>query len=146
MARLRILTLSSLFPNPEMPYHGAFVAERLRHLVASGEVETRVIAPVPWFPAKHPLFGRYARFACVPSVSIWQGTTVLHPRHLVIPRSGWYATPLLMAFAVRAAVRRVQREGWDFQAIDAHYYYPDGVAAALWALLVFDAFLGRVTR
>lgn len=131
MACLRILTFSSLFPNPALPFHGVFVAERLRHLLASGEVESRVIAPVPWFPANHPLFGLYARFAQIPRSSYWQGTSVLHPRHFVIPGPGWYATPHLMAFALRDALRTVQREGWDFQAIDAHYYYPDGVAAAL---------------
>ena len=32
--------------------------------------------------------------------------------------------------AVTAAHARLQREGFDFDVIDAHYYYPDGVAAA----------------
>ena len=127
----RILTLSSLFPNPEMPYHGVFVAERLRHLLASGAVESRVVAPVPWFPSDHRAFGRYAAFSRIPRSSIWQGRAVLHPRYLSVPGPGWYATPLLMAAALRGVLRRLQRDGWDFQAIDAHYYYPDGVAAAL---------------
>ena len=35
---IRILTFSSLFPNPAQPQHGLFVAERLRHLLATGQI------------------------------------------------------------------------------------------------------------
>ncbi len=128
---IRILTFSSLFPNPEQPLHGLFVAERLSHLLASGAVEAEIVAPVPWFPSRHPMFGRYAEFARVPAESVWRGRRVVHPRHLVVPGPGWYATPLLMARGARAAVARAWREGPGFDLIDAHYYYPDGVAAAL---------------
>jgi glycosyltransferase involved in cell wall biosynthesis len=41
------------------------------------------------------------------------------------------AAPLLMALGAARAVRRLIEEGYDFDLIDAHYYYPDGVAAAL---------------
>ena len=35
---LRLLTFSTLFPNREQPEHGVFVENRLRHLLAGGEV------------------------------------------------------------------------------------------------------------
>ena len=38
--------------------------------------------------------------------------------------------PWLMAAATLPAVRSVLRSGYDFDVIDAHYFYPDGVAAA----------------
>ncbi|UUZ56825.1 hypothetical protein LP419_18565 [Massilia sp. H-1] len=38
---MKILTFSTLFPNAEKPGHGIFVETRLRHLVASGQVEAR---------------------------------------------------------------------------------------------------------
>jgi glycosyltransferase involved in cell wall biosynthesis len=41
--------------------------------------------------------------------------------------------PLTMAMGAKAAVQRLLDEGFDFDVIDAHYYYPDGVAAALLA-------------
>ncbi len=128
---IRILTFSSLFPNPEQPMHGLFVAERLRHLLATDQVEAEIVAPVPWFPSRRPMFGRYARFAHVPTESSWQERRVLHPRYPLVPGPGWYATPLGMAWSVQPTVRRLQREGRDFDLIDAHYFYPDGVAAAL---------------
>lgn len=40
---MRILTFSSLFPNLNQPSHGIFVENRLRHLLASGAVEARVV-------------------------------------------------------------------------------------------------------
>ena len=48
---MRILTFSTLYPSASRPQHGIFVENRLRHLVASGEVEARVVAPVVWFPS-----------------------------------------------------------------------------------------------
>src|SRR5690348_4439934 len=101
---MRILTFSSLFPNPVQRNLGLFVAERLRQLLGSGVVQARVVAPVPWFPSTHPRFGRYAEFARVPLYSQWEGLPVLHPKHAVIPGPGWYATPWLMALATRAAL------------------------------------------
>ncbi len=63
---MKILTFSTLFPNAEKPGHGIFVETRLRHLAASGQVQAKVVAPVPWFPLSHPRFGNYAQYAKVP--------------------------------------------------------------------------------
>jgi glycosyltransferase involved in cell wall biosynthesis len=56
---------------------------------------------------------------------------VLHPRYALPPKVGMTVAPLLLALGARAALRRVRDEGFDFDVIDAHYCYPDGVAAAL---------------
>jgi teichuronic acid biosynthesis glycosyltransferase TuaC len=62
---IRTLLFSTLYPNNERPSHGIFVETRMRHLLASGEVETRVFAHVPWFPFQHKMFGDYAHYAAV---------------------------------------------------------------------------------
>jgi glycosyltransferase involved in cell wall biosynthesis len=41
--------------------------------------------------------------------------------------------PLLMALGARHAMQQLLDAGFDFDVIDAHYYYPDGVAAAVLA-------------
>jgi glycosyltransferase involved in cell wall biosynthesis len=41
--------------------------------------------------------------------------------------------PLTMALAARSPIAAIRASGFDFDAIDAHYFYPDGVAAALLA-------------
>ncbi|WP_432239146.1 glycosyltransferase [Herbaspirillum robiniae] len=128
---MKLLTFSTLFPNHERPGHGIFVETRLRHLVASGEVESRVVAPVPWFPLRHARFGSYGRFARVPAAEVRSGIQVLHPRYLLLPKVGMTPAPLLMARAMKPVLRKLIDEGFDFDAIDAHYFYPDGVAAMM---------------
>jgi teichuronic acid biosynthesis glycosyltransferase TuaC len=128
---MKILTFSTLFPNSEKPGHGIFVETRLRHLVASGQVEARVVAPVPWFPSTNPRFGQYARQARVPRQEVRHGLAVSHPRYPVLPKIGMNVAPLLLAQSVKPAIARLIDEGYDFDLIDAHYFYPDGVAAAL---------------
>ncbi len=128
---MKLLTFSTLFPNLERPSHGIFVETRLRHLVASGRVESRVVAPVPWFPLRHARFGTYGRFARVPQTEVRSGIEVRHPRYALLPKIGMTPAPLLMAMAVKPVLHRLIADGFDFDAIDAHYFYPDGVAAAM---------------
>lgn len=125
---IRLLVFTTLYPNAAQPHHGIFVEQRLRHLVASGEVQARVLAPVPWFPSAHPRFGRYAAYARVPRFERRHDIDILHPRYPVLPKFGMSAAPVLLAGAMWAWARRLCREQ-DFDAIDAHYFYPDGVAA-----------------
>jgi glycosyltransferase involved in cell wall biosynthesis len=128
---MKILTFSTLFPNSEKPGHGIFVETRLRHLVASGRVESRVVAPVPWFPLTHERFGNYAKMARAPREEIRHGIPVMHPRYPVLPKVGMNVAPVFLAQAVKPAIGRMIDEGFDFDLIDAHYFYPDGVAAAM---------------
>ncbi len=130
MAKLRLLTFSTLFPNSAAPSHGVFVENRLRHLVASGEAASTVLAPVPWFPSTHPRFGPYAKFAAAPRFEHRHGLDVHHPRFLVIPKFGMNLAPHFLYAAARPALARLIRNGLEFDAIDAHYLYPDGTAAA----------------
>ncbi len=129
---LKILTLSSLYPNSVQPEHGVFVEQRLRHLLATGEVVAQVIAPVPWFPLASPRFGQYGAFARVPAEEIRYGVRVSHPRVPVIPKVGMTLSPYLFAAALRGEMRRTLERA-PFDAIDAHYLYPDGVATAMLA-------------
>ena len=130
-AKLRLLTFSTLFPHAAAPSHGIFVENRLRHLVDSGEAESRVIAPVPWFPSKHARFGAYAAYAAAPRREERHGLRIDHPRYPLIPRVGMTVAPALLYLWALPAVRRLLASGYDFDLIDAHYFYPDGVAAAL---------------
>lgn len=129
--KIRLLTFSTLFPSSARPGHGIFVETRLRELVSSGKVESRVIAPVPWFFSADPRFGEWARMAATPLRESRNGFDVQHPRYLLPPKVGMNIAPLTLAVAAIASVRRLLDEGYDFDLIDAHYYYPDGVAAAL---------------
>ena len=127
---MKILTFSTLYPNAARPIHGIFVETRLRQLLASGQIASKVVAPVPWFPSRHPWFGDYALHACAPREEWRNGIEVLHPRYLLVPKIGMMAAPFLLAQAVRPAIARLAAR-YAFDLIDAHYFYPDGVAAVM---------------
>lgn len=133
-APIRLLVFTSLYPNAVQPRHGIFVEERLRHLVASGRITATVVAPVPWFPFRHRRFGAYADFARVPAHEERHGLHVLHPRYPVIPKLGMNIAPALMYRALLPKLRKLTTGQGAFDLIDAHYFYPDGVAAVRLAM------------
>ncbi len=130
---VRTLLFSTLYPSTARPTHGIFVETRLRELLKSGAVETRVVAPVPWFWSTDERWGEHAAMARTPPSETRHGIDVMHPRYPLLPKVGMTTAPLLLALASVSAIRQVIDDGFDFDVIDAHYYYPDGVAAALLA-------------
>lgn len=118
---IRLLTFTNLYPSEGRPRHGIFVEQRLRRLVESGRVRAHVLVPVPRAPwgAKTALPARTTRHGIPVSYCGFPAvrglTTLWHPR--------------LMARAARHTVAALRRAG-EIDAIDAHFLYPDGVAAA----------------
>jgi teichuronic acid biosynthesis glycosyltransferase TuaC len=129
LAPVRLLTFSTLFPHAGRPNHGIFVENRLRHLMASNQATSLVLAPVPWFPSHSDRFGAWAQNARAPVVETRHGIAIQHPRYPVIPKVGMSIAPWLLYRAMVPQVDRLLAEGHRFDAIDAHYIYPDGVAA-----------------
>jgi teichuronic acid biosynthesis glycosyltransferase TuaC len=128
---MRILTFTNLYPNSMQPRHGIFVEQRLKHLLADGQLQARVVAPVPWFPLHGRLFGSWGEFAGIARLEERDGVDVYHPRYPVIPKVGMSVAPILMAMATKGLLKRIISHGYDFDLIDAHYFYPDGVAAVI---------------
>ena len=113
-ACMKILTFSTLYPDAARPGHGIFVETRLRHLLAGGKVESKVVAPVPWFPSSNPRFGEYAVFAKTPREELRHGIDVTHPRYITVPKVGMSVAapsglPLGFQFAGGRAFRAVDR-------------------------------------
>ena len=131
MSPIRLLTFSTLFPNDEHPNHGIFVMNRLRHLIGSGEAISTVVAPVPYFPFGSRRFGAWSAYARVARQEMRHGLTIHHPRFPVIPKVGMNLAPRLLYHACAPFIAGLIAKGARFDAIDAHYVYPDGVAA-LW--------------
>lgn len=127
--RIKTLLFSTLFPSSVRPVHGIFVETRLRELLKSGEIETKVVAPVPWFPFRHKTFGEYGQFAATPRFEHRNGIDVYHPRYFLPPKIGMNIAPHTLARAALPVIRKIIDDGFDFDLIDAHYYYPDGIAA-----------------
>src|SRR6516164_3723509 len=125
---MKILSLSSVYPNPDEPGLGLFVRSRLEHVARSAEV--KVIAPLPILDYSNPQRKIY-RPREFPAVR-WDGDVeVFHPRWLYPP----LGTPLNVAclFGRLFPLLRRLRRTWPFDLIDAHFCYPEGVTAALLA-------------
>ncbi len=131
---MKILTLTTLYPNSEQYRHGIFIENRLLHLIEQyPDVQLKVIAPVPYFPSClsfiSGLFGSYGKYSKVPLYEQRHGVDIYHPRYLVIPKLGMNLTPYFLYRSLKKAVKRLVDSGYGFDLIDAHYFYPDGVAA-----------------
>ena len=125
---MRVLTVTSLYPNAVQPQRGLFVRERLRRLRRYHDVSLSVVAPVPWFPSKATIFGDYAAMARVPYVETDDGEAVFHPRFFQLPKVGAAFAPKTFAAAV---LREIRRRAIVCDVVDAHFLFPDGVAAVL---------------
>lgn len=127
---MKILVLSTLYPNAVQRRHGIFIEHRVAHLQAAAGDEVQVVAPVPWFPFAHPRFGAWAEHARVPASAERRGLHITHPRYPTLPKVGMTVAPWLMAAALAPHVAAIRRR-FDFDVLDSYYLYPDGVAAAL---------------
>jgi teichuronic acid biosynthesis glycosyltransferase TuaC len=128
---MKLLTFTTLYPNAVQPIHGVFTENRVTRRVADGRSDTRVVAPVPFVPHLIGMPERYARLRDVPRNEKRHRLSVDHPRYFLIPKISMAAAPLLLYAAARRRVAEILRAGYDFDLIDAHYFYPDGVAAVM---------------
>ncbi len=129
----RVLVLSSVFPNVQQPAFGVFIQERVRRVARRCGVT--VVAPLPWFPFNR--FIRGPKWSGIPRSELQAGLGgVRHPWFFCIPRYAKWLDGLLYAASLLPFLLRLRRRA-PFDVIDAHFSYPDGVAAVL---------LGKVLR
>jgi teichuronic acid biosynthesis glycosyltransferase TuaC len=125
---LRVLTLSTLFPNAAQPVSGVFVERQTLELAALDDVEVEVVSPIglPLWPlSRHP---HYSRRAQQPKREDWKGLKVHRPRYRVIPMIGQGRDARSMGRALLPLLRRI-RQRFPFDVIDAEFFWPDGPAA-----------------
>lgn len=125
---LRVLTLSTLFPNAHQPQLGLFVERQTRGLAAREGVEVQVVAPagLPVWPLSlHPHYWPLTR---LPEQEEWEGLTVHRPRFRVWPKLGEAGAAKSLARSLLPFLGRL-RETFRFDVIDAEFFWPDGPAA-----------------
>lgn len=123
-----VLVFSSTFPSAVQPIHGVFVKERVRHVAGTPGCDVSVVSPVPYFPPLKP-FRRWYPLSQIAREEIVDGLRVTRPRYLLAPKIGKYFHARSMELAARRSVARIVRER-EIDVIDAHFVYPDGIAAA----------------
>jgi len=136
---MKILVLTSLFPNSLKRHEGAPVLKEIKELSKLASV--KVVAPLYRFP--------FQKGCRVPAFENWEGIEVSHPRVFVLPFfSRWLNGLLYFAFTWRT-VMGIRRQ-FAFDAIYVRFVYPDGLAGILlgklWKVPVALSVLGSDVR
>ncbi|HEU4619930.1 MAG TPA: glycosyltransferase family 4 protein, partial [Gammaproteobacteria bacterium] len=119
---MRLLTFTNLYPSDDSPRHGIFVEERLVQLVAGGQLTAEVVALRPGASAFAERSSRTTERRGIP---------VTYAPVPTLPRITNWIDPWLWARAARGLVARLAEPRRDDVILDAHFLYPDAVAAVL---------------
>ena len=125
---LRVLTLSTLFPDATRPNFGVFVERQTLGLAALPDTEVRAVAPLglPPFPlSRHSSFRVLVR---LPRRETWKGLSIERPRFLNIPATGGRFHAAMLMRALVPVLTSIRRD-FAFDVIDASFFFPDGPAA-----------------
>jgi glycosyltransferase involved in cell wall biosynthesis len=126
---LRVLTLSTLFPDRTRPGFGTFVERQTLGLAAHAGVDLRVVAPIAVPPTgwarRHPAYREISR---LPSRERWKGLDVYRPQFPTLPLIGGAINPESMWWTLLPLLDAIRAE-FRFDVIDTEFFYPDGPAA-----------------
>jgi glycosyltransferase involved in cell wall biosynthesis len=125
---LRVLILSTLFPNGAQPTFGGFVERQALGLAMHPDAEVQVVAPIGLPPRPFSWHPRYRKLARLPLREEWKGLQVHRPRFPIVPRYGARWTARLLARALEPVLREIRRD-FPFEIINADFFWPDGPAA-----------------
>lgn len=115
MKRIKTLILTNLFPNPEQPLRGNFIASLVKEICKITDIT--IVSPLPWH-----------RFHKIPFVNNWDGLTVYYPKYPFVPVLSRPLQPVLMTLSIFKLVERLVIEK-GINLINAHWVYPDGISA-----------------
>lgn len=121
-----LITFSNLFPSTARPLHGLFVRERMRRVAAASGLDWVVVSPrpaVPW-PLRHGIDRIHAD---MPRQEQIDGVSVYHPAYFHVPGLSLRWQARRMARAALPVVAKLA--AGRHCVVDAHYVYPDGIAA-----------------
>ncbi|MEO7680498.1 MAG: glycosyltransferase [Sphingomonas sp.] len=127
---LRVLTLSTLFPDATRPNFGVFVERQTLGLAAHPDVELRLVAPVGLPPWPIRRMAPFEALTGLPARETWKGVETYRPRFTTIPGTGGRFHVAAMARVLIPLLTRIRRD-FAFDVIDAEFFFPDGPAAIM---------------
>lgn len=126
MTARRVLSISTLYPNPHTPRFGTFVARSLEALAARGDWDVTLINPIGLPPIR---WGHYRALAHAVRDGVEGGVRVHRPAFPLIPKLSGPINPALITRTILPLARRLHAEE-PFDLVDAQFFYPDGPVAA----------------
>lgn len=129
---MKILVISSLFPNNKQLTNGVFVKQQILEL--SKLCALKVVAPVPFsLPIKQ--IKKWDTFAHVSKKEIIYNIEAYHPRYFVTPKIGRCLYGFFYFMGIYKTVKNILKN-FKFNFIVVYFAYPDGFAAALLAKIL----------
>ncbi len=125
---LRVLSLSTLYPNDQAPNFGVFVERQMQAVIKRGDVDLTLINPIGLPPFPLSLHPRYRQLRALPQQELRGGVQILRPHFSLLPKVGARFNAGAIVRAVLPLVRRLHAEQ-PFDLIDAQFFHPDGYAA-----------------
>jgi teichuronic acid biosynthesis glycosyltransferase TuaC len=125
---LRVLTLSTLFPDATRPNFGVFVERQTLGLAAHRGVDLRLVAPLgvpPWPLSRHP---HYAGLVGLSAREAWKGLPSYRPRFPIVPGTAGRFHAHALVGRLIPLLTEIRRD-FAFDVIDAEFFFPDGPAA-----------------
>ena len=126
---MRLLLYSSQFPTPRDPNAGVFTSQLVAAMARQAEIT--VVRPLPWCPdvawTRNSEAWRW--YLGVPRSGYDGNVRVYYPRFFLPPRISGPWQPWLQVLGVAGWLRQLHRQT-KFDAVNAHWIYPDGVAMA----------------
>ncbi|WP_345335538.1 glycosyltransferase [Novosphingobium ginsenosidimutans] len=125
---LRVLSISTLYPNEHTPNFGVFVERQMQAVAKRGDVDLTLVNPIGLPPFPLSLHPRYRQLRDLPEREHRSGVNVLRPRFSLLPMVGARFNAGAIVRAVLPLVRRLHAEQ-KFNLVDAQFFHPDGYAA-----------------
>jgi glycosyltransferase involved in cell wall biosynthesis len=123
----QILTFTNLFPSAGRPIHGSFVKDRMERVARHSGLDWQVLCPVPRVPLLLRYRGDDRLLAAEPARETVDGVVVHHVHYFHLPGLSLRRQARRIGNACLAKVAELSASRPT--VLDAHYLYPDGVAA-----------------
>jgi teichuronic acid biosynthesis glycosyltransferase TuaC len=124
---LRVLAVSTRYPDSLRPGFGSYVERQMLELAARPGIEVEVVVPLARAPFPLSRLDPRNRFDVLPREEMRRGLPVHRPRFAVLPRLG--PTPRALARGLLPTGRRLHAVA-PFDVISAEFSWPEGPAAA----------------
>src|SRR3990167_4369574 len=128
--KIKVLFISSLFPNGENPTLATFNKQQIMYL--SEFCEIKVVAPIMWFPFLKK--GKISYHEFLGEIEVF------HPNAFYIPKFARFLYGLFYFLSIIRCIKRILKN-FDFEIIYTNWLYPDSFAAMLIAKLFQKPFV-----
>jgi teichuronic acid biosynthesis glycosyltransferase TuaC len=130
MADIKVLILSSLYPNRINSNLGIFIHNQVRHLRDAG-CSVKVISPIPFAPKGLWFNPKWKSYGEIPDHELIDGIDVFYPRYVQAPGAWFHGISCYTMYAGIAKIMRSAIKEFKPDILHAHRATPEGFAGLL---------------